>query len=198
MLTGEANNLKDDIHFDEKNYKKIETSMKERANKMRNQFPIYDHKDWTFLKAEKELKFEYENIYPNDTPPMIKNRIKQFIETDPNIKLVKPKPITEAGIASAEELKSLVYDRDGRDALLGHKCYVRNGGAYNGLTFDHLEPCSQVRYVDGSYSIGNIQILSRCINYVKGNYTEKELVRWLAKILETYEDRYGKLPENDN
>lgn len=90
MLTGEAENLKHDIHFDEKNYLKIETTTKERADKIRNQFTLYDHKDWNFLKSIKELQFEYENIYPNDTPLMINEKVNHFINTDPYIEVVKP------------------------------------------------------------------------------------------------------------
>jgi hypothetical protein len=192
VLTGEAENLKNDIHFDEKDYLRIEATMKDRANRMRSQLILYDHKDFKFLKSTTELQFEYEHLYPDDTPAMIQERIKNFVGTDLDIEVVTPKPITEAGDASTEELKSLVHQLDGRNVLLGRRCFVRSGAEYDWLTFDHLEPCSQVQFVDGGYSIGNIQVLSRCINYVKGNYTEKELVHWLAKILDTYEERYSE------
>jgi hypothetical protein len=58
------------------------------------------------------------------------------------------------------------------------------------LTFDHLKLCSHQRDTDGSYSIGNIQTLSSCLNHVKGNYPERELTRWLIRLLECYQERY--------
>jgi hypothetical protein len=109
---------------------------------MRTKTPLYDHKDWPFLKTKEELIFKYKEMYSDDTEESIENKVKSFIETNQSIEVVAPKPIEEDGVATAEELESLVVEYDGRDAFLFlWCCYVRFCGAFNGLLFDHLEPC---------------------------------------------------------
>jgi hypothetical protein len=188
-MTGEASNLDGDIDITERDYSSIHNSMTKRARRMRKATPLYDRHNWTFLKREEELIYEYSHIYPDDNHKSIRNIVDRFLRYDKEVYEVPTKH--QIDVASSDELYQLVQAREGRDALLSHKCLIANSKAFNGLTFDHLEPCSHERYTDGSYSIGNIQLLSSCLNAVKGHYSERELVRWLVRLLECYEERYG-------
>ncbi|CAO3636918.1 unnamed protein product [Mucor hiemalis] len=165
-------------------YIKISHIMRERASRMRN-IPLYDHPDWDCLKSETELEFERRGGGGRSNE-MLKNRVR----IDLDIIRVPPKSVHEIEIASPDELRDLVVKSGGEDALLNHKCSPKRGSDLS-VSFDHIEPVSKVRYRPGSYSIGNIQILSHRMNQVKGNFPNRELGRWLTQLLDTYNERYS-------
>lgn len=53
------------------------------------------------------------------------------------------------------------------------------------LTFDHIQPVSR----GGSSSIHNVQIISYCLNQVKGNESNSELIRWIACFIKAQRSR---------
>lgn len=185
LLLGEHDDITEDYNpLDYINFNKRRKQMSERAGKMRS-IPLFDHPSWDCLKSIKELEFEAQvEGGPNA-------RAHDIFKKYPGIKQVNRKEIPDTEIPDADQLRNLVLTSGGEDALLGHRCSPYPDSEVS-ISFDHIEPVSKVRYRPGSYSIGNLQILSKCLNRVKGNYPNREVVRWLSQLIDNYQEKYSQ------
>jgi hypothetical protein len=79
-------------------------------------------------------------------------------------------------LATSLELFELMRKSKGVCAVSGIRgSWTKSSNNPFFLTFDHINPIS----LGGHFSIDNVQILSHCLNQVKGNESNLELIRWL-------------------
>lgn len=150
------------------NFATIAKAMKKRAKTMLKK-DLYDHLSWDCLTTLEELKFERGNKAP------INNVHEEF----PGISVVDKDNMIKHKVANAEELRALALASGGRDALLGHRCSP-NPNTEISISFDHIGSISKVRYRPRSFSFGNLNVFSKCLNKVKSNYPNREQVRCLT------------------
>ena len=73
----------------------------------------------------------------------------------------------------------------------GHRLFLKDGSRFNGLTFDHITPVATIKNDPNAFSIDNIQLMSRCLNNVKGHFDDYELTLWLDHLLATCIERHS-------
>jgi hypothetical protein len=94
-------------------------------------------------------------------------------------------------VVTGKELMNLIVNNGSNDVILGYRLFLKDGSRFYGHSFDHVVPVATIKADRNAFSINNIQLMSQCLNDVKGCYNNYELIFWLNNLLANCIERYS-------